>query len=296
VEVIINKKTYNFTKDAIKKEETRESYFSLLNSVFRINFNAWYESGFCGNSFTPYTLFDDDIAVAAVGAVVSDFKWNGVLKRYVQITSVLTHLAYREQGLSKWLMELVLKEWKDNCDAIYLYANDKVTSFYPKFGFVLADEYTYSMPLLKTDGLFRKLDLNVKDDVDLLVKKHNESNPFSSLAMNKGSEVMMFHCITFLYNDIYYIEKYDAVVIATQYEHKMFCYDIYTNKHCDIKDLLGIISSDAIRIVTLGFTPSDATGYTAKKANEKGTNFFVLSGKENILVDNKVTFPFLSRA
>jgi len=58
-------------------------------------------------------------------------------------------------------METVLEEWKGNCDCIYLYANDSVVNFYPKFGFVSAYEYRYHVPTTKKDGVFRKLDMSI---------------------------------------------------------------------------------------------------------------------------------------
>ena len=37
-------------------------------------------------------------------------------------------------------MEWILQNWSDRCDGIYLFANDTVLDFYPKFGFLPAEE------------------------------------------------------------------------------------------------------------------------------------------------------------
>jgi len=294
--ISINGIEYSFVSNAIREEKSRESYFSLVHEVFGLDFKPWYQSGFCDNCFVPYTLYFGNTAVSSVGIVINDFKWRNDTKRYIQISTVATNSKYRKQGLSRWLTETVLKEWQEKCDAIYLYANDSVVSFYPKFGFSPADEYRYHMPIRKRDGEFRKLDLSIKNDVDLLIKKHTESNPFSLFPMVEDVEIMMFHCINFLHDNIFYIEKYDTVVIAEQENHDMFCYDIYSNNHYDINDVLGIIASEDTCTVTLGFTPKEVTGYTVEKADEDNTTVFVLNGKENIFTDDKITLPFLSRA
>jgi len=294
--VTINGQDYKFVPNAMQDEAARESYFRLVHSVFGLEFTPWYESGFSDDSFIPYTLFADNRAVASVGVVVNDFTWRNSPRRYVQISTVVTDPAYRKRGLSRWLTETALDEWREKCNCIYLYANDSVVEFYPKFGFIPAQEYTYSMPLTKRDGIFRKLDLGVQSDVELLIQKHRASNPFSLLAMDDDIGILMFHCVTFLRDYIYYIEKYDAVVIAAEEERELFCYDIYASAPSDISDLLGIIASEDTHAVTLGFTPKDGTGYTIEQAEEENTTFFVLEGKENILADHKVTFPFLSRA
>ena len=294
--VSINGKEYNFIRNAIKSKETRESYFCLVRNVFGLDFNPWYQSGFCRKSFIPYTLFADTIAASSVGIVINDFKWLNESRRYAQISTVATDSDFRKQGLSKWLTETVLNEWKETCDCIYLYANDSVVDFYPKFGFIPMHEHRYNTVITKIGGTFRKLDLPIASDVDLLVRKHKESNPFSLLTMDNDIEIMMFHCITFLHDNIYYIEKYDAIVIAEQENAEMFCYDIYSNNQCEISTLLGIIATDNTCAVSLGFTPKVSADYSIEKAIEDDTTLFVLSGKENILADNKITFPFLSRA
>ena len=293
--VLIGGEKYTYIANAMQDEAVREPYFDLVRRVFRLDFSPWYRSGFSGSRFIPHTLYGGDTALSSVGVVLNDFKWCGSPKRYAQISTVATDPAYRGRGLNKWLMTKALCEWRDKCDCVYLYANDSVVDFYPKFGFVPAHEYRYHLPVTKKTGAFRKLDLSDRQDVDLLVRKHRESNPFSSLTVD-NIEIVMFHCVTFLRDNIYYIKQHDAVVIAEFEDDSMFCHDIYSNAACDIENLLGIIASEQTRTVTLGFTPKSAAGCTITKADEANDHFFVLSGRENILKDSRVTFPFLSRA
>lgn len=46
-----------------------------------------------------------------------------------------------------------------------------------------------------------------KSDMDLLVQKCSCSNPYSILSMKNNLELMMFHCLTFLENNIFYIKQ-----------------------------------------------------------------------------------------
>jgi len=292
----INGCEYDFVKNPIKNNAYRESYFKLIKNVFGLDFIPWYESGFCGDSFIPYTLFSNGNAIASAGVVINNFDFNGTLKKYVQISTVVTSSDYRNRGLSKWLIETILTEWRDNSDCIYLYANDSVTSFYSKLGFVPASEYRYHMLLSKKSEACRKLDLLSKNDVRLLTEMYIKSNPYSLISTNKGIELMMFHCTSFLHDNIYYIPRYDAVVIAEHKRNNLFCYDIYGGGNCDISDLLGIVAQDNTTGAILGFTPKDASGFIITQANEKNTTVFVLEGKENPFADNKITLPFLSRA
>ena len=56
-------------------------------------------------------------------------------KNYIQLGTIMTDKNYRNQGLSKYLMNIVLKEFSEKNDEVYLFANDSVLYFYPKFGF-----------------------------------------------------------------------------------------------------------------------------------------------------------------
>ena len=295
MKVIINGKEYNYISNAMQNEKVRKNYFEFINQAFGLDFTPWSQSGFSG-SFIPYTLFDGDAAVASVGIAISNFKWKDSLKKYAQISTVATGQAYRKKGLSRWLMTNVINEWKDKADSIYLYANDSVVDFYPKFGFEATNEYRYKLIAAKKQGNFRKLNIKDRDDVALLIRKYHESNPFSLIPTHENAEMMMFHCVTFLQENIYYIEQYDAVVIADYENDDLFCYDIFTNANCSIYDVLGVLVSNNTKTITLGFTPKFSDNYSIEKVCEEDTTLFVLHGKENLFCDNKITLPFLSRA
>ena len=113
-----------------------------------------------GRSVTfPYVLADGDRVIANVSVNRMDMLWRGQAKQYIQIGTVMTDEAYRGKGLSKFLIETVLHDWKDRCDAIYLFANRTVLDFYPKFGFVKAVEHQQSFSLAPQPGDFQKLDM-----------------------------------------------------------------------------------------------------------------------------------------
>ncbi|MGE7624770.1 GNAT family N-acetyltransferase [Viridibacillus sp. NPDC096237] len=109
-----------------------------------------------------------------------DFIVFGKKKRFVQLGTVMTDEHYRNQGLSRVLMETVLDEWKDKCDMFYLFANDSVLDFYPKFGFVPVDEYEATTKVSKIENPYsvRKMDIdNVNDFICFMkqqrILKHN---------------------------------------------------------------------------------------------------------------------------
>ena len=114
--------------------------------------------------------------------------------------------------------------------------------------------------------------------------------------MKSNLELLMFHCLTFLSNNIYYSEHYDAVVIA-QYKHEtILCYDIYTDSDYQMEDILGALVNGNKQKIVLGFTPQLKDGFSVEEIREKDYHVFVLKDSEKIFESNKISLPLLSHA
>jgi len=282
--------------NSLQQEKQRESYFDLVKSVFGLDFRAVYNAGFLENSFIPYTYYDGEKAVSSVAVLINYFLIEGETKRYIQISTVCTDPEYRGQGLSGKLMDYVLAEWINDCDCIYLMANDSVVDYYPMFGFKQSQEYTYSKQIPGKPASFRMLDLTSDKDVSLLIRKHTELNPYSQVNLNPGIDIMMFHCINFLKNCIYYIQEYDAIVIAVMEQGELFVYDIYADGTTEMDEILASITLGEEVAVTFGFTPVDTMECHVELSKEEDSTFFVMADMDCVLNTQKVTLPYLSRA
>jgi hypothetical protein len=188
-----------------------------------------------------------------------------------------------------------LEDWKDKCDAIYLFANDSVLNYYPKFGFEKALEYQCHKIVKKKDGTVKKLDMSAEHDRRLLLDTYKFSNPFSALPMENNDGLLMFYCTQFMKENIYYIEKYKAAVIAEYDNENLICYDIFCQDKCTIDDILCIMAKQNTKIATLGFTPKLIKDFKITEHKEEDT-LFVLKEKENLFRENKLMFPILAHA
>ena len=135
---------YNYVTDYKDNETLRKSYSALANNTFGISFEEWYQNGFWPACHIPCSLADGDRIVSNVSVNRMEFDRDGCRKHYIQLGTVMTDKEYRGQGLSRYLIERVISEWKDQSDGIYLFANDRVLDFYPRFGFGRSSEYCYS--------------------------------------------------------------------------------------------------------------------------------------------------------
>ncbi len=142
MKVSIANKEYTFLIGYRSQDLYRAAFNNLAKKVFGISFEDWYQLGYWNEKYIPYTLFDEETAIANISVNTIDFNILGDHKRYIQIGTVMTDDNYRNQNLCRFLMESVLE-------------------FYPKFGFKPVTEYTYFRRVekdLDSGNCYKKLD------------------------------------------------------------------------------------------------------------------------------------------
>lgn len=280
-------------KDNLK---LRESFVNLGIETFNLSFDAWYKKGYWTDKYIPYSVVYNEKVIANASVNIIDTLWNNMDKRYIQIGTVMTDLEFRGKGLSRRLIEEIIKDWQDKCDAIYLFANDSVLNFYPRFGFEKEFEYQSSLPIKPVSGKIRKLDMSNSKDLNFLKKYYAKSNPFSALPMIDNYELLMFHCSSFMKDCVFYCEDFDAVIIANENQNTLTCFDVYCHSDKSLGNILSAFASTNINMVILGFSPKDMSHCSLSVIDNENNTLFLLKNKDNIFSDNKIMFPTLSHA
>ena len=157
--------------------DLRAGFFALARETFDLDFEPWYRGGWWGERYIPYLLTVDGHAAANVSVNVLDTRFQGRPRRYIQLGTVMTAPAFRGRGYSRRLLETVLDQWRDRFDGAYLYANDSVLDFYPKFGFRPGVETVHSRPFSGGRGTARPLDVDRREDLDLLLDRYALGTP-----------------------------------------------------------------------------------------------------------------------
>lgn len=296
--VLINNKEYTYVNNYKDNEELREGLNKLTEKTYGFNFKSWYEAGYWGEEYIPYSLLDGEKLVA--NASVSIMKMNvlGKKKNYIQIGTVMTDYEYRNKGLSRHLIEKIIDEYKEKYDCIYLSANDTVLNFYPKFGFEKVNEYQYSINKAKnvTNIRTRKLNINNVEDKELLESIINNNIVNSKLYVYDNKNLIMFYCLGFLKECIYYIKEYNVIAICEYEDDVLNINDILCDRKYDLDKVINVLIDSKTKIVNLGFTPNDTDGYEKNMLTGDNDTLFVLKDKENIFKSNYLMFPILSHA
>ena len=229
-----------------------------------------------------------------------DFEIEGKLKHFIQIGTVMTDETYRNQGLSRYLMEKILEEWQDKVDGIYLFANPTVLDFYPKFGFRAQKEYQCSKHLeLEPGGLGKgaiKVDMTSQFNQQKVVRYLEKAYANAPIYMRNNIGLSMFYMGGFMKDLVYYIEEEDAFVVADLQEQSLVLYEMIAPKKVSIEKLITAFGETPIKEVVLHFTPYDKESYIQTEFKEEDTTLFVLGNDLEALCQEGIMFPALSHA
>lgn len=292
----LSDKNYTYLVGYQKDQTKRAALNILVKKIFGISFEDWFQAGYWNEKYIPYTLFDGDKAVANISVNIMDFDTFGDQKRFIQIGTVLTDTEYRNQNLSKFLMENVLEEWKDKCNFIYLYANKTVLEMYPKYGFRKVKEYEYFKSIrgdLSENA--QKLNMEEQSNRELLYDYARNSAIFAKISMKENADLVMFYCTSFLKDNIYYINSLDVIAIATFRDNQLHLWDVFGKIRVDLDQIIVALLKPNVDQIILGFTPLDCNSYEVREVSGDDT-LFIQQGKANLFDENKIMFPLLSHA
>jgi predicted GNAT family N-acyltransferase len=285
---------YNYITDYKDDDKLRKSLNELAEKTFGITFENWYTNGFWGNKHIPHSLMHDNKIIANVSVNLMDFYMDGIEKHYIQIGTVMTYKDYRGQGLSRYLIQKILDQYIDKVDGIYLFGNDRVLNFYPKFGFVKSKEYQYSKNINSSDNVKRieLVDMTDKEKWEKFFYTVRSSVNNDRFTIDNPGLIAFW---TRWSKSVYYLAKEDAYVIADIEGENLFVKQIIATHKVELETVISSFGSD-IKKVTLGFTPYDEKGYTVREFQEEDCTLFILGKDLENIEYKKLIFPVLSHA
>ena len=278
----------------------RAGFNALTQKVYGFDFEAWYQAGCWQDNYIPYSAAIGDRVIANVSVNPMLFSVSGEKKHYVQLGTVMTDPEFRGRGLSRKLMEWVLSDWQDRCDMIYLFANDSVLDFYPRFGFVSRPEYQAEKQV-SSDACgtsVRHMDLSDPEDFRLLRNAARNACPQSRLSMLHGENLVLFYCKYFSKWDIgkhvYHIPELDAVAVVAYSGETMELYDLFAPKEFSLDAVLPVLARPETRRVLLSFLPSDLSGWEISPYHAEDTTLFTLGEEGERFSRERLRFAELS--
>ncbi len=253
-------------------EALRASFNKLAENTFGLNFENWYQNGFWKDNYIPYSVVIDGEVVSNVSVNACNMNYKGKEVKLIQLGTVMTKEDQRGKGYSRMLMEEVMKDYEGKVDGMYLWGNDSVIDFYPKFGFKEAKEYQYSREVEQTgENKTTKVPMNNKQDFDKMVEILATRSQNSRMYMVGNTGLYMFYLSQFMTENVFYIADCDSYAIAEFEDDTLILHTIIGDAGVD--EVIKSFGSQVKRVV-LCFTPNDTQGFEENEVHEENTTFF----------------------
>ena len=266
-------KDFCIEKNYRNNEVLRASFNRLAEKTFGLNFENWYRNGFWKDNYIPYSVVIDGEVVSNVSVNACNMNYKGKLVKLIQLGTIMTDDDYRGNGYARALMEEVLKDYDGKVDGIYLFANDSVLEFYPKFGFKEAKEYQYSKEVtISGECTAQNVPLRDKIDFDRTVEILDTKKQNAQLYMVDNPGLYMFYLSQFMTENLFYIEECNSYAIAEVEDDTLILHTIIGNGAVD--EVIRAFGSQVKKVV-LCFTPKDTSGLEKSELHEEDTTFFV---------------------
>lgn len=277
-------------------QQLRLSFCGLSRKTFGLDFEDWYRGGYWTDRYIPYSIITDGQVIANVSVNRMDFIWDGKIRHFIQLGTVMTDEGYRNRGLIRRLMDEIRKDYSDKAEGVYLFANDSVLDFYPRFGFRKAVEYRYGKTVsIIGEGRMKRLPMNNRQDWSRLERAIENSYPCGRFEMADNSGLIMFYVTKFMRENVYYDEKTDVYVIAEQEGKRLLIHQVISPMPAALDEVIEAFGRE-ISLVELGFTPRDREGYMVAKVEEEDTTLFLMGGGFSEFEAERLMFPTLSHA
>lgn len=273
----------------------RRSFDALAKRTFGLTFEDWYQNGFWGDDYVPYSVVVDGEVAANVSVNRTDFVLDGEKKRFIQLGTVMTDERYRGRGMIRRLMAEVERDCAGKADGVYLFANDTVLDFYPKFGFRRAAEIRYARapePCGAASAV--RVPMRDRDSWDRLTAVIRSSAPCGRFSLCGNTGLPLFYVSKFMQDCVYRVAP-ETYAVAELEDGVLHLHAVYAEKQ-PAPEAVARAFGGAVRRVQLGFTPLDTTGWEAETVREDDTTLFVRGAGFRDFERRGLMFPVLAHA
>lgn len=273
----------------------RRSFDALAQRTFGLTFEDWYQNGFWGDDYVPYSVVVDGEVAANVSVNRTDFVLDGEKKRFIQLGTVMTDERYRGRGMIRRLMAEVERDCAGKADGVYLFANDTVLDFYPKFGFRRAAEVRYARaPEPGGAASAVRVPMRDRDSWDRLTAVIRSSTPCGRFSLCGNTGLPLFYVSKFMQDCVYRVAP-ETYAVAALEDGVLHLHAVYAEKQ-PAPEAVARAFDGAVRRVQLGFTPLDTTGWEAETVREDDTTLFVHGAGFRDFERRGLMFPVLAHA
>lgn len=285
---------YKIISDYMSNDKYRKSFNKLSINTFGLDFEEWFQKQLFYQRYICYSYVNDaEEIIANVSVNKMHLIVGGQNKRAIQIGTVMTDENYRNQGLAAALIKHVIEKYNDECDIIYLFANDSVLNFYPKLGFKKVMEYAYELDTAQVKNInmtIRKLNKDNYKDYKIIDRLTENRQPVSqALGVYKDKWPLMVYCLYMYRENLYYLEDKDVIVILNRENGVLHIFDVLSMEPISLDDTIEAIVLPSDKSVEFHFIPELNQYKVIESLRERQNDTLFVRAKDAL--PGKVLFP-----
>ncbi|MCP4566896.1 MAG: GNAT family N-acetyltransferase [FCB group bacterium] len=248
---------YAFRSDYIDDPKLKRQFIDFLIDIHGLDLSLWDRLGFWDRKYRPFSFFDGDTLIASLCLFTMDMTVLGKKCKVAQISGVGTVDKYRRQGLNSELTKRAMKWAQTDHEFFFLFSDLEAFPFYKHSGFRRVKEHMILHTLTPTGTIAGavKLDIERKDHLDLIYRCALEREPVSDLLGINNAQLLLFWCLYFLQDYIYYIEAYDLLILYKREDNHLTVFDIVAGKMPSFTEIYPYIASPQDKTVEFRFMP-----------------------------------------
>jgi len=224
----------------------------LIREVFGFSFAPWHALGLWDARYESYAVIEKEKMLANVCVFHTDLQLAGQPVRALQFGAVATRKKHRGQGLSRMLMEHITTRYPQT--PAFLFANESVTDFYPRFGFRRVPVFR---PVLR-QALHNpsKAPIKLQNDSPALPDALARRGQFSQvLDCSNTDSIRRFHLLMDYADSIYLLPECGAAAVAEQAGETLFLADVIAETPVTFAQLAKELPFCNVSRIEFGFTP-----------------------------------------
>lgn len=296
--IYINKKPYTLHIAYQDDETKRKAFHAMTFDFWEFTFESYYQSGYWDENCILFSIFEGETIVAHTTLSLFATHTPTATLQLGQLGTVMTAATHTKQGLSRFLMDYIFDTYCTQLDGYFLFANDTVLDFYPKFGFVKAREFQGTKALQKQASPYTVQSLDLTHPADLQLFQHYLKTGKTACRFDTSNYGLThFYCYAnpdFGFSEsLYVIPELETLVIAQQEETDLLILQAYYLGQHQLDQAFNAVAATNTTRLVLGYTPED-DGYDFHPYKEEDLTLFVSPSLLPYFEEQHTMIPVLS--
>lgn len=255
--------------------EWHDRFFRFVAGVFpEIDADRWARWRDCGSWLDPYevlALVDGEKIVSTIGLTRMHLVADSVAQTGFQLGAVATLPSHRGQGLSRRLMNWVFEERASPDQPVFLFGNETVLDFYPRFGFrqVPQQRWILRAKIAPDTSRATRFDPDSAEDRQRLATLCQRADPIPGPLSTSGYYPIALWHLTCQPVSGFWLDGGDTFIAADTDGPRLLVHDIIALRPRDLRPALATLVGAPVDTVTFGFDPSPWLPGTRPIANRE---------------------------